>query len=191
MENDTRGCLFVISSPSGAGKTTLWQKAAARLDGIERSISMTSRLPRSGEVDGQDYFFVDEQTFKDYIARDCFLEWALVFGTYYGTPRDKVMNLLSCGRDVILIIDVQGAGQVKEKCPEAVLIFIMPPDMETLARRLKDRGTDTDEEIAKRLKIAEQEIACLGDYDYKIINNDLETAVEELKGIIIDIRRTE
>ncbi len=191
MENDTRGCLFVISSPSGAGKTTLWQKAAARLDGIERSISMTSRLPRKGEVDGQDYFFVDEQTFKDYIARDCFLEWALVFGTYYGTPRDKVMNLLSCGRDVILIIDVQGAGQVKEKCPEAVLIFIMPPDMETLARRLKDRGTDTDEEIAKRLKIAEQEIARLGDYDYKIINNDLETAVEELKGIIIDIRRTE
>ena len=191
MENDTRGCLFVISSPSGAGKTTLWQKAAARLDGIERSISMTSRLPRSGEVDGQDYFFVDEQTFKDYIARDCFLEWALVFGTYYGTPRDKVMNLLSRGRDVILIIDVQGAGQVKEKCPEAVLIFIMPPDMETLARRLKDRGTDTDEEIAKRLKIAEQEIARLGDYDYKIINNDLETAVEELKGIIIDIRRTE
>ncbi|MCK4248568.1 MAG: guanylate kinase [Candidatus Omnitrophica bacterium] len=191
MENDTRGCLFVISSPSGAGKTTLWQKAAARLDGIERSISMTSRLPRSGEVDGQDYFFVDEQTFKDHIARDCFLEWALVFGTYYGTPRDKVMNLLSRGRDVILIIDVQGAGQVKEKCPEAVLIFIMPPDMETLARRLKDRGTDTDEEIAKRLKIAEQEIACLGDYDYKIINNDLETAVEELKGIIIDIRRTE
>ena len=191
MENDTKGRLFVISSPSGAGKTTLWQKAAARLDGIERSISMTSRLPRSGEVDGQDYFFVDEQTFKDYIARDCFLEWALVFGTYYGTPRDKVMNLLSRGRDVILIIDVQGAGQVKEKCPEAVLIFIMPPDMETLARRLKDRGTDTDEEIAKRLKIAEQEIACLGDYDYKIINNDLETAVEELKGIIIDIRRTE
>ena len=191
MENNTKGCLFVISSPSGAGKTTLWQRVVTLLDKIDHSISMTSRLPRSGEVDGQDYFFVDDQTFKDYIARDCFLEWARVFGCYYGTPKDKVMESLDAGRDVILSIDVQGAQQIKKKFPEAVLIFIMPPDMETLAKRLKDRGTDTDEEIAGRLKTAEQEVACLADYDYKIINNDLGTAVEDLKGIIINVRRTE
>lgn len=189
MKNSKSGHLFVISAPSGAGKTTLWQKVIKELDGVVHSISMTTRPPRPGEVDGKDYFFVDEVTFKKYLKQDHFLEWALVFGNYYGTPKEKVVEWLNQGKDVILSIDVQGARQIKRKFPQAVLIFILPPDLDTLQARLEQRGTDNRDEIQRRLKIAQEEIACLKEYDYKIVNDNLEVAANELKAVIIAARR--
>jgi len=181
----------VISAPSGAGKTTLWQEVVSQLDGIVHSVSMTSRMPRPGEADKKDYFFVDKQTFERHRDEGCFLEWAKVFGNYYGTPKDKVMECLDQGKDVILSIDVQGAEQIRKEFPQAVFVFILPPDIETLRNRLKARGTDTEEEIMKRLKIAEQEMSCSKQYDCEIINDDLKNAVEELKAFIISVRRRE
>ncbi len=175
-----KGKLFVISGPSGTGKGTIVKRILASEERAQLSISMTSRQPRVGEVDGKDYFFVTPQAFEEGIAKGDLLEHANVFGNYYGTPRHYVEQSLEEGVDVILEIDVQGAMKVKEKMPDAVMIFLLPPSMTELRQRLEGRGTDSQEVIERRLQEASNEMAMAIHYDYTIINDDLETAVQEV-----------
>lgn len=172
-----RGHLFIFSGPSGSGKGTVLKRVFERLGDLYYSVSYTTRAPRPGDVDGKQYFFVDRAAFDSMTARGRFLEWAEVHGNFYGTDRDKVDESLSAGRDVILEIDVQGACQIKEKMPEAVTIFLAPPTLEELERRLRGRGTDTEDQIRLRVKNAEKELECAGRYDHVVVNDDLEKAV--------------
>lgn len=185
MIRKKRGTLFVISAPSGAGKTTLIKRLLSSLNNITFSISYTTRPKREGEREGVDYYFVDEEKFRDMIDRDEFLEYAVVYGNYYGTPKRPVLESLERGIDVILDIDSKGARAVREKLEDAVLIFIFPPSMEVLIERLKSRGTDSEEVIERRIREAELEIEASSIYDYWILNDDLEKAYEELKSIVI------
>jgi len=180
-----RGLLLVISGPSGVGKGTLCQALCRQIDSIVLSVSATTRPPRAGEEDGVHYFFVSPERFQEMIARDELLEWAQVYQDYYGTPRGPVTRLLADGRDVILEIDVQGALQVKEKAPEAVLIFICPPSVAELERRLRRRGTDSEEQIVNRLEWARTELEAVPKYDYVVVNDHLEAAVAKIKAIIV------
>ncbi|MBQ9179730.1 MAG: guanylate kinase [Firmicutes bacterium] len=179
------GILVVISGPSGAGKGTIVGRILKELDNIGFSTSMTTRSPREGEVDGRDYFFVTEEEFKKAIDEDAFVEYANVHGNYYGTPKSEVASRLERGMNVLLDIDVQGAMNVKKQMPEGVFIFISPPSMEELRARLEGRGKDSAEDIERRLKNAEGEMKLIGEYDYHVVNDDLDTAVEEVKEIII------
>ncbi len=179
-----KGDIFVISAPSGTGKTTLVRLLLSRFPTLSFSISYTTRLPRPGEVDGQHYFFVSEKEFKRSIARGEMLEWAKVYGHYYGTPLHFVKEKIAAGKDVILDIDIQGAQEVKKKIPEAILIFIIPPSWEELQRRITNRSTDSLEVIKKRLKAARKEIKVARDFDYIVINDILENALQELTSII-------
>ncbi|MBE6032911.1 MAG: guanylate kinase [Firmicutes bacterium] len=178
-----RGSLFVLSGPSGAGKGTICQKLLADTD-IHLSISMTTRQPRQGEVHGISYYFTEEEDFLARVEAGGFLEYANVFGRYYGTPRDAVLEKLNEGKDVLLEIDVQGALQVKENFPEGILIFVLPPSLEELKKRIVGRGTETEDAIATRLGKALQEISFLDRYDYYVVNDDLDQAVDEVKSII-------
>lgn len=178
------GLLIVISGPSGAGKGTICQALCRQIDNLGLSISATTRLPRTGEEDGAHYFFVSSEKFQEMIARDELLEWARVYRDYYGTPRGPVARSLASGQDVILEIDVQGALQVKERAPEAVLIFIYPPSFEELERRLRLRGTDSEEHIAGRLEWAKAELRAVLKYDYVVVNDRIETAVTKIEAII-------
>ncbi|MBP7653655.1 guanylate kinase [Candidatus Dependentiae bacterium] len=189
MTANTKGNLFVISAPSGAGKSTICKKVLADLEKISFSVSMTTRKPRQGEVDGVDYKFVEVDEFKKTIEKNGFLEWAQVHNNYYGTPISLVREKTDNGIDIILDIDVQGGMQVKERAPESILIFIAPPSMEELERRLKGRQTDSEEVINVRLKNAYKEMEYKDKYDFLIINDNLEQAVEELKNIIIGSRK--
>jgi len=183
------GRLFVISGPSGAGKGTICKKLLESVD-ISLSTSMTTRVPRQGEVDGKDYYFVTVNEFEEKIANGGMLEYARVFDNIYGTPKDMVIKQLERGRDVILEIDVQGGLQIKQKMPEqAVLVFILPPDFATLRQRIIDRGTETKEVIDKRFNEAINEIKLIGEYDYYVVNDELDDAVYELKAIIMAERR--
>ena len=183
------GRLFVISGPSGAGKGTICKKLLESVD-ISLSTSMTTRAPRQGEVDGKDYYFVTVNEFEEKIANGGMLEYARVFDNIYGTPKDMVIKQLERGRDVILEIDVQGGLQIKQKMPEqAVLVFILPPDFATLRQRIIDRGTETKEVIDKRFNEAINEIKLIGEYDYYVVNDELDDAVYELKAIIMAERR--
>ena len=187
IHNDGR--LFVISGPSGAGKGTICKKLLESVD-ISLSTSMTTRAPRQGEVDGKDYYFVTVNEFEEKIANGGMLEYARVFDNIYGTPKDMVIKQLERGRDVILEIDVQGGLQIKQKMPEqAVLVFILPPDFATLRQRIIDRGTETKEVIDKRFNEAINEIKLIGEYDYYVVNDELDDAVYELKAIIMAERR--
>ena len=179
-----KGDIFVISAPSGTGKTTLVRLLLSRFPTLSFSISYTTRLPRPGEVDGQHYFFVSEKEFKRSIARGEMLEWAKVYGHYYGTPLHFVKEKIATGKDVILDIDIQGAQEVKKKIPEAILIFIIPPSWEELQRRITNRSTDSLEVIKKRLKAARKEIKVARVFDYIVINDILENALQELTSII-------
>jgi len=179
-----KGDIFVISAPSGTGKTTLVRLLLSRFPTLSFSISYTTRLPRPGEVDGQHYFFVSEKEFKRSIARGEMLEWAKVYGHYYGTPLHFVKEKIAAGKDVILDIDIQGAQEVKKKIPEAILIFIIPPSWEELQRRITNRSTDSLEVIKKRLKAARKEIKVARVFDYIVINDILENALQELTSII-------
>ena len=179
-----KGDIFVISAPSGTGKTTLVRLLLSRFPTLSFSISYTTRLPRPGEVDGQHYFFVSEKEFKRSIARGEMLEWAKVYGHYYGTPLHFVKEKIAAGKDVILDIDIQGAQEVKKKIPEAILIFIIPPSWEELQRRITNRSTDSLEVIKKRLKAARKEIKVARNFDYIVINDILENALQELTSII-------
>jgi len=179
-----KGLLIVISAPSGTGKTTLCHMLLEEFPNMEFSISYTTRKPRPGELNGRDYFFVDRKTFERMIEEGDFLEWAEVYGNLYGTSKSQVLKALKEGKDILLDIDTQGALQVKKNFPEAVLIFILPPSLKELERRLKKRGTDDEETIKKRLQIAREEIRNALEYDYIVVNDILEVAFERLRSII-------
>ena len=178
-----KGRLYVISGPSGTGKGTVCGELLKEI-GNEFSVSMTTRDPREGEVDGKDYYFVSREVFLEHIEAGDFLENATVFDILYGTPKDMVLNRLERGRNVILDIDVQGGLQVKKAMPEAVLIFILPPSLAELRRRLEGRGTETAEKIEKRLGQALNEIKLIGEYDYYVVNDDIDEAVTLAKCIM-------
>ena len=179
-----RGSLFVVSAPSGAGKTTLIRQALPDLGPVQFSVSATTRARRAGEQEGVDYYFVTREAFDAMVAREEFLEWARVHENAYGTPAAPVRAALDAGADVMLDIDVQGAAQVRARMPESVQILVVPPSIEVLRRRLEGRGQDDPESVAVRLRNAKAELARFREYDYVIINDDLREAVDNLKGII-------
>lgn len=179
-----RGKLYIISGPSGTGKGTICERLINERK-IDLSISMTTREPREGEKDGESYYFVSKEEFERNIEEDKMLEYANVFDNIYGTPKGPIASKLERGRDVILEIDVQGGLQVRDKMPgDTVMIFILPPSMVELRSRLVGRGKDSDEVINKRLKGAIDEIRFIGEYDYYIVNDDLDKAVKEALTII-------
>ncbi len=180
---DSKGRLYVISGPSATGKGTLCRRLLQKRD-IELSVSMTTRTPRKGEIDGRDYYFVDKESFKSLWEKGGFLEFAQVFDNYYGTPRAKVEESLSKGRNVLLEIDVQGALQVKQEMSESILIFILPPSIDELKNRICGRATETEEQIKKRISKSVDEISQILHYDYYIVNDDLDEAVAKLTSII-------
>lgn len=188
MSRPRKGRLFVLSGPSGAGKGTLREKAFPEMREISFSISCTTRTPRAGEKDGVHYRFITEEAFLALLREGRFLEHALVHGNYYGTLRDDVEKTLSAGEDILLEIDVQGAAQVKRAMPGAVLLFISPPTLEELERRLAGRGTEEEKALKLRLDNARREMTKSGEYDHVIINDDLTRASEELAAIIKDYR---
>jgi len=179
-----KGNLIVISAPSGSGKTSLANRALEEIPKLKFSVSHTTRKPRPGERDQVEYFFVSEKEFEEMIGQGNFLEHARVYGNYYGTSRAFVDEQLSVGYDVLLDLDVQGAAQVKKSYPEAILVFVFPPSLEVLKTRLKKRGLDDPNIIDKRLRIAKKEIQCYTDYQYVIINREIEESLVELKSII-------
>ncbi len=181
---ERKGLLLVISGPSGAGKGTLCRALLKSDPALSLSISVTTRSPRPGEVDGTDYFFMEKDSFEKMIKDGQFLEWAFVYGNYYGTPFEFVQESLRLGKDILLEIDIQGALQVKEKFPEAVLIFIAPPSLSVLEARLVSRGADSKEEIRKRLSSTAGEMALARQYDYVVINDKVARAVKNIKAII-------
>lgn len=178
-----KGLLLVISGPSGAGKGTIC-KELIKDENIRYSISATTRAPRGTEENGKDYFFLTTEEFEAGIERGGFLEWARVYDRYYGTPRAFVQEVIENGQDCILEIDVQGALKIREALPEAVLIFILPPSLAELKRRLTERGTETAEQIETRMSWVLGEIAQIEKYDYVIVNDDLTKAIAEARAII-------
>ena len=185
MENNSRvGNLFVVSGPSGAGKGTLLSQVIERIPDAWVSVSATTRSPRPGEIEGVHYFFLDTDHFKSLVEQDGFLECAQVHDNYYGTLKQSVIDHMNAGDQVILEIDVQGALQVRKALPEAHLVFIEPPSLEELERRLRQRGTETEDVISSRMKTAEVELAQKMEYDVQVVNDDLERAVDELVEVI-------
>jgi len=181
----SRGLLIVISGPSGVGKDTLIQRLRELDSSVQYSISYTTRKPRQGEVDGVSYFFVSRDQFEALIARDFFLEHATYNGNYYGTPVDAAEKARAAGRDILLKIEVQGAEQVRKHAPDGLFIFIAPPSKEELIRRQEVRhGADTEADMAERRKIAETEMKHASQYDFVVINDDLERAAGEVLAII-------
>ncbi|MQY51391.1 guanylate kinase [Rhodocyclus tenuis] len=178
------GNLYIVAAPSGAGKTTLVRLLLERDAGIRLSVSFTTRAPRVGEVDGVHYNFVDVPTFRAMIEAGQFLEWAEVHGNFYGTSKPWIDAEMAAGRDVLLEIDWQGAQQVRTLFPKAIGVFILPPSLEELARRLGGRGTDSAETIARRLAAAQEEMRHAAEFDYVIINRDLADALEDLASVV-------
>jgi len=185
LSKKKKGLLIVLSGPSGAGKGTICKALMEKEKDLKLSISATTRQPRSGEIEGKNYFFKSEEEFEKMIENDSLLEWAKVYDHYYGTPKDFVLKNLEEGNDVVLEIDIQGALKIKEKFPEGVFIFILPPSMEELKNRIKKRGTETEEEIIKRFKSAYEELNYVSKYNYVVINDSVEEAVEKIRAIII------
>lgn len=183
-----KGNLIVISGPSGAGKDTICRKLLGDMTAIDLSISMTTREPRANEVDGISYYFTTVEEFEKRISQGDLLEYAKVFDNYYGTPKSRVVEMLKMGNDVLLEIDTQGALAIKEAFEEAILIFIMPPSMEELERRLRERGTENEEVLIKRLGEANREMEMAGAYNYTVINDNLDIAVENVKKYILSHR---
>jgi guanylate kinase len=187
------GILFIISAPSGSGKSTLVSRLRSLVEGLEFSVSYTTRQPRGSEIDGREYHFTTRESFEGMIAADEFLEHAEVFGNYYGTALSALRHAKAAGKDLLLDIDVQGAVQVMRKLPEAVSIFILPPSPETLERRLRHRSVaehvTSEEVIARRLQEARNELNRIGEYRYAIVNDQLDEAVDELRAIVLTERQ--
>lgn len=180
-----QGMLFVVSAPSGAGKTSLCRAITDSLEDLTHSVSYATRKPRPGETDGRDYHFVSQERFRDMIQAGDFAEWAEVHSNLYGTSRRVLDDMISKGLDVILDIDTQGAKQIKAKCNAAVFIFIMPPSLDILEERLRNRKSDREDEIRKRMRRAREEIRDYAMYDYLIINRDFDRALTELRSVIL------
>ncbi len=185
-----KGILIVVSGFSGAGKGTLMKKLVQEYDNYALSVSATTRAPRDGEEDGREYFFLSKEDFERKIEQNGLIEYACYCGNYYGTPRDYVEKQLDAGRDVILEIEIQGALKVRKQFPTSLLLFVMPPSVQELKRRLTGRGTETAEVIEKRMVRAAEEAEGIEEYDYIVVNDDLETCVRELHEIIVAAHNT-
>jgi guanylate kinase len=183
--NPPVGLLLVVSAPSATGKTTVVEQLVQVLPGLRMSRSYTSRPARTGEEDGLDYNFITREAFERMIAADAFLEWADVFGNYYGTGKDETVARLTAGEDLVLVIDVQGAQQVRERVPETVAVFMLPPSFEILEQRLRKRSKDPEPEMLRRLETARREVDAVASYDYVVVNDLLERCVGELAGIVV------
>jgi guanylate kinase len=184
MSDKGRGLLIIISGPSGAGKGTICKSFMERNENVALSVSATTRAPRTGEVEGVNYYFMSKEKFKEKIASDDFLEYAQVYDNYYGTPKSNVEEILESGKDVILEIDIQGALKVKENTEEGVFIFVLPPSMEELKQRIINRGSETPESLMKRFQSAYKEINYISKYNYAVVNDEVEIAVQKLEAII-------
>jgi guanylate kinase len=185
MSNSGRGLLFIVSAPSGAGKTTLVERLVEQIPHLKMSRSYTSRPARDGEADGVDYNFVTRERFEAMTATGEFLEWAPVFGNLYGTRAADTDALLDAGHDVVLVIDVQGARKVRARQIETVAVFVMPPSFAVLEQRLRGRSKDSEDAIQRRLQVARAEVAAFAEYDFVIVNDELTAAVDQLRGIVI------
>ena len=185
-----KGLLIVISGFSGAGKGTLMKCLMEEYSNYALSISMTTRSPRIGEENGREYFFATREQFEDKIGEDGFIEYASYCENYYGTPKDYVESQMAAGKDVILEIEIQGAMQIKKKYPDAILLFVMPPSAQALHQRLTGRETETEEVILRRLKRAAEEAVGIEDYDYIIVNDDLDECVKELHALLQESHHT-
>lgn len=179
-----KGLLLVVSGPSGAGKGTICKALLNENDQIKLSVSATTRKPRNGEVHGVNYFFIEKEEFTKMIENGEFLEYAQIYDNFYGTPKAAIIECLEKGQDVILEIEMQGARQIKEVYPEGVFIFVLPPSLEELKSRIVGRGTETQEEIEKRFSCAFEEINQIVNYDYFIVNEDIEKSVSDVEAII-------
>ena len=180
-----RGALFVVTGASGTGKTTLVKEALATISHLSFSVSATTRAPRTGEVDGEDYHFVSTEQFKRMASQGEFLEWAEVYGNHYGTPRAPVQAALEHGESILLEIDAQGAEQVRSAMSEAVSIFILPPSIQTIEERLRGRSTDSESIIQRRLADARIQLSRCGEFDYLLVNDDLQSGFDQLQAIIV------
>ncbi|MGL5439947.1 MAG: guanylate kinase [Filifactoraceae bacterium] len=180
-----QGLLVVVSGPSGAGKGTICKKFLNKHPEVKISVSATTRNPRAGEIDGESYHFISKEEFGALISEDGLLEYVHVFGNYYGTPKDFVFKNMEHGSNVILEIEIEGAKSVKEKYPDAILVFILPPTLRELHTRITKRGTEDEGQISLRLARALEEIRTMEEYSYFIINEDIDSAVKELEGIMI------
>ena len=188
-----RGFLLVLSSPSGAGKTTIARRLIAAEPGLTLSVSVTTRRPRQGEIDGRDYIFIDRERFDEMMARDEFLEHAIVFGNSYGTPRGPIEEALAGGRDIVGDVDWQGAQQLVKRIPDdLVSVFVLPPSRDALAVRLRSRAQDSPTVVAARMAKSAEEMSHWSEYDYVIINNDIDESVAQARAILIAerLRRT-
>jgi len=183
-----RGLLFIVSAPSGAGKTTLAEQLALQIPRLKLSRSYTSRPARPGETDGLDYNFVSRERFEAMAAAGEFLEWADVFGNLYGTRAADTHALLDSGCDVVLVIDVQGARKVRQRGIETTAIFVMPPSFEVLEQRLRGRSKDSEAAIQRRLQVAREEVAAFAEYDFVVVNDDVATALDRLRSIVLAAR---
>lgn len=180
----SRGLLLVVSGPSGAGKGTVCKALMKKQKDIHLSVSATTRKPRTGEVEGQSYYFLEEDIFKNMIDNNEFIEWACFCQNYYGTPKAKVEQYLNDGKDVILEIEVQGAMKVRSAYPEAVFLFVLPPSMSELKKRITQRGTESESVIQERLETAAWEFSHIAKYNYILLNDDVDLAVERFQAII-------
>ena len=186
MSSESRGLLFVVSAPSGTGKTTVVERLVQVVPDLGLSRSYTSRAMRAGEADGVDYNFITRAQFEAMIAKDAFLEWADVFGNLYGTCAADAERELACGRDVVLVIDVQGARQVRKRSADRTIgIFVLPPSFDVLEQRLRGRSKDPEEAIRRRLATARDEIGAVAEYDYVIVNDALDGCVDRLRSIVL------
>lgn len=187
---ERKGLLIVVSGFAGSGKGTLMKRLVEDYEGYALSVSMTTRNPRPGEVHGREYFFVSKEEFERKIEEGGLIEYASYVENYYGTPRDYVEEQMAAGKDVLLEIEIQGALKVRKRFPDAVLIFVLPPSVEELYRRLKNRGTETEDVIRKRMSRAREEAGVIGKYDYIVINDEIEESVKTLHGLIEAAHRT-
>ncbi|MCR5746635.1 MAG: guanylate kinase [Lachnospiraceae bacterium] len=190
MQDNGRGILTIVSGFAGSGKGTVMNRLISEHKNYALSVSATSRAPRPGEEDGKSYFFKTREQFEEMIRDDMLLEYAEYVGNYYGTPKDFVFNKMDEGKDVILEIEIQGAMQVKKKYPDTLLIFLAPPSADEIYRRLKGRGTETDEVIAKRMKRAHEETDFIKDYDFLVINDNIDDCTERVHNIIQSAHHT-